>query len=236
MAAPLPHGRGSEREGPVAHAPGSSGSCYGPFRAGAAGGNIVGMTDAPQNPHADLAAKIGRLVQEKGWNQEDFAKAARINRHTVRQILQPTGNRRLRNATVASCAKALGLSVNDLHTLPVERLLRRVQQPPAALNGDDALRRLFEQPLEPELRAWLERNPERGRRLTPDEVEQLLSWQGEGGPLGTIGVENLISQLEQKRKLLHQVEVIAQTEYRGLLEQLVGLIYAKVHPPGDEAG
>ena len=38
----------------------------------------------PSPEHAELALKIKRLVQERGWNQEDFARIADLNRHTVR--------------------------------------------------------------------------------------------------------------------------------------------------------
>src|SRR5262245_24675675 len=65
-------------------------------------------------PTDDLASKIARLVQERGWNQEDFARIANLNRHTVRSILQRSTGRRLRNATIMSCARALGLTVNEL--------------------------------------------------------------------------------------------------------------------------
>ena len=61
---------------------------------------------------------------------------------------------RRRFPTIAACAKAFGLSVHDLHTLPVERLLQRLRQAPAS-NGDDRLHRLFQQAIQPELRAWL---------------------------------------------------------------------------------
>ena len=47
-----------------------------------------------ENP--DLSAKIARLIEERGWNQEEFARTAGLNRQTVRHILQPGGNRRLR--------------------------------------------------------------------------------------------------------------------------------------------
>ena len=45
-----------------------------------------------------------------------------LNRHTVRQILHGGPKRRLRNATVSQCADALGLTVSELRTLPIERL------------------------------------------------------------------------------------------------------------------
>src|SRR5947209_306760 len=187
------------------------------------------MSESPtQHNHADLAAKIARLVEEKGWNQEDFAKIAGLNRQTIRQILQPTGDRRLRNATIARCAKALGLAVHDLRTLPVERLLQRLRQPPPPVNGDDKLHRLYQQAIQPELRAWLERNPERSRQLTDEEIEELLSLQGEA--LNAIGVETFVSKLERRRNLMEQVRVVANSEFLDTLEKLVGLMYDKVAP------
>jgi transcriptional regulator with XRE-family HTH domain len=186
------------------------------------------MNDSPpQHNHADLAAKIARLVEEKGWNQEDFANISGLNRQTIRQILHPTGDRRLRNATIAACAKALGLSVRELWDVPVERLLQRLHQAPAS-NGDDKLHRLFQQAIQPELRAWLERNPERGRQLTEEEIDELLSLQGEA--LNTIGVETFVGKLERRRNLIEQVRVVANSELLDALETLVGLMYDKVSP------
>src|SRR6266487_3710853 len=93
------------------------------------------------NPAISLVAKIARLVEEKGWNQEDFSKISGLNRQTIRQILQPSGDRSLRNSTVQKCARALGLSVNDLRTLPLERLLSRITDR-TPINNDDRLNRL----------------------------------------------------------------------------------------------
>jgi len=177
---------------------------------------------------ADLAAKIARLAEEKGWNQEDFANIADLNRQTIRQILQPTGKRRLRNATIAACAKALGLSVNELKTLPVERLLQRLRQPPPPVNGDNRLHRLYQQATQPELRAWLDRNPERSRELTDKEIDELLALQGEA--LNAIGVETFVCKLERRRNLMEQVRVVADSELLEALETIVGLMFDKVSP------
>jgi transcriptional regulator with XRE-family HTH domain len=190
------------------------------------------MNKQPLAASADLAMKIARLVEERGWNQEEFARIANLNRHTVRQILQPAAERRLRNATVGACAKALNLSVHELRTLPLERLLPRMRSPHPA-NGDDNLRRLYEQASQPELLAWMERNPERALQLTPDEVDELLSLQGTGGPLTTFGVDHYVNLIERKRKLMQKVQAIAGTEYIELLEKLVELMYDKVQPYGD---
>ena len=61
------------------------------------------MEEAVETPSNDLAHKIARLVEERGWNQEEFARIARLNRHTIRQILVDGGSRRLRNATISAC-------------------------------------------------------------------------------------------------------------------------------------
>src|SRR5205807_6098605 len=100
------------------------------------------MNAPAATPPADLALKIARLVEERGWNQEDFSRIANLNRQTVRDILK-LGGRTLRNATVSACARALGLSVSDLRNLPLERLLPRMNGKSPA-DADENLRRLYE--------------------------------------------------------------------------------------------
>jgi transcriptional regulator with XRE-family HTH domain len=177
----------------------------------------------------ELAIKIARLVEERGWNQEEFARITRLNRHTVRQILLPGGHRRLRNATISACARALGLTVNELRTLPLERLLPRMNESHPA-NGVAPLRRLYERATQPELVAWMERNAERARQLADDEVDELLALQDIEGALTAFGVEGFVERLERRRRLMHQVQTIAGTEYLELLEQLVALLHEKVQP------
>jgi len=187
------------------------------------------VTIAPDSSLTDLATKIARLVEERGWNQEDFARHADLNRQTVRQILLPNGDRRLRNATVGACARALGLSVNDLRSLPLERLLPRMN----TAEESTARARGFEEATQPELLAWLERNPKRSQDLTGEEIDELLSLQGTGGPLTAFGVEHFVELIERKRQLIQQVHAIAGTEYLDLLEQFVALLYEKVQPYRD---
>lgn len=193
------------------------------------------MNGQPPPSAPDLSTKIARLVEERGWNQEEFARIARLNRQTVRQILLVNGSRRLRNATVGACAQALGLSVNELRSTPLERLLPRMHTRCVNDSNDDNLRRLYEEATQPQLLAWIERNSERAKQLTNAEIDELLSLQGTGGPLSLIGVEHFVDLVERKRKLIEQVHAIAGTEYLGFLEQFVELLYAKVQPYADRA-
>jgi transcriptional regulator with XRE-family HTH domain len=182
------------------------------------------------SPGAALANKIARLVEEKGWNQEDFARATQLNRHTVHQILHGGPKRGLRNATVGYCANALGLTVNELRNLPLERLLPRMHGKPA--EDDESLKLLEERATLPELVAWLERNRDRAAQLRPDEVQELLEMQAPGGPLQKVGVEHCVELLERRRQLVCRVKEIAGTEYFEFLEQFVKIVYEKVKPPG----
>lgn len=187
------------------------------------------MTPPPAAAAQNLCEKIARLVQERGWNQEEFARLAELNRLTVRSIFQASP-RRLHNATVAACAQALGLSVHDLRGQSLEQLLRRVREQPT---GKESQRRLVEEASQPELQAWIERNPERAAELREEEIDELLSLQGTGGPLTALGVAHWVELIQRKRRLLEQVAVVAGTEYLEMLEQFIGLLFEKVQPYRD---
>ena len=183
----------------------------------------------------NLCAKIARLVEERGWNQEGFARVANLSRLTIRNIFQG-GSRRLHNATVGACARALGLSVADLRTMPLDRLTARMHAAPLPSQEGRNLevrKRLFEQATQPELAAWLERNPERAAQLTAEEMDELLSLQGTGGPLTAFGIAHFVELIERKRRLMEQVATIAGTEYLDFLEQFVRLVYEKIQPYHD---
>lgn len=187
--------------------------------------NITRMDTATTRSGDGLAAKIARLVEERGWNQEDFARITKLNRQTVRQIILNQG-RKPHNATVQACAKALGLTVGELRSLPLDRLLPRMHGQ-ALPEGEENLKRLYEQATQPELRAWLDRNVDRTRQFTPAEVDELISLDAEGA-LSRIGVERFIELLERRRQLVERVRVVAGSEYMDLLERFVEVLYDKV--------
>lgn len=187
------------------------------------------MNAVAQSSGAELANKIARLVEEKGWNQDDFARFSRLNRHTVHQILHGAQKRQLRNKTVSQCAKALDLTVSELRTMPLDRLLPRMHGKPPA--DEEALRNLYERAALPAFVAWLDRNRDRAAELRPDEIQELLEMQGPGGPLDKLGAEHCVDLLERRRTVLCRVREIAGTEYFELLEQLVQLLHEKVKPP-----
>src|SRR5262249_42624451 len=154
------------------------------------------------------------------------------NRQTARQIMLGSGGRRLRDATIGACARALGLTVSELHDQPVARLLLRLNNQPLP-QGDAALHRLYEQGTQPEMRRRMERNPERAKQLTAEEIDELLSLQGTGGPLTSFGVDHFVAMIERRRRIIDQVYAIAGTEYLDPLEKVVELMYEKIQPYRD---
>src|SRR5206468_7987158 len=187
------------------------------------------MNESLSGNATEVAGKIARLVEERGWNQEDFARSTQLNRQTIRQILGQNGQRRLRNATVSACARALGLSVSELRDRPLQQLLARMNRH-LPDDGDQYLRRLYEQAAQPEVIAWIERQPDRARQLSGEEIDELLSLQGTAGPLTSAGIEHFVALIERKRRVLQQVHAIAGTEHLELLEKFVAILYEKVQP------
>ena len=184
------------------------------------------MATTPGEAGGELAHKIARLVEEKGWNQEVFARISNLNRHTVRQILNAGPRRRLRNATVSQCAEAFGFTVSELRNVPLDRLMLKLHGKAPA--DEAALKFLCDNVTLPELAAWLERNPRRAAELTPDEATELLDLQAPGGAMAKLGVQHFVELIERRRRLVCQVRAVAGTEYLAMLEQVVGLVYEKV--------
>lgn len=167
----------------------------------------------------NICSKIARLVEERGWNQDEFARISGLNRLTVRGIFQ--ADRKLHNATVAVCATSLGFTVHELKSAPVERLLPKPQTTD---------RRRFEEITQPELLAWSQENPAKANELSADEWDELLSLQGTGGPLTGEGVGKFVELIERKRRLAAKVAAIAGTDQIDLLEEFVDFLYRKVQP------
>jgi transcriptional regulator with XRE-family HTH domain len=176
---------------------------------------------------SDLPAKIARLVEERGWNQEDFARIANLNRHTVREIIKNDDGRRLRNATIKQCAEALGLDVNELRDLPLERLLPRMHTD-RRTPDTEVIKMLQDKATQPELVAWVRDQSERVAQLTYVEAEELIEVQGPHGPLARLGVPKYVELMERKKRLLAHVNEIVLTDYVGFLEQFVELLHEKI--------
>lgn len=177
-----------------------------------------------------LSNKIAGLVRERGWSQKEFARRAGLSRQTVREILEQTCRRRLRNRTIFGCASALGVCVaqlrDDVHGQPPQT----VDSANRAVLVED-LR--YDLATQPQVKQWLENEGTEATRYSQEEISELLSMQGTGGPLTAEGLQAALRLLDRKRKLIDRVHAIAGTEYLGLLEKLVECLYERVQPYGN---
>src|SRR5262245_38033878 len=57
----------------------------------------------------------------------------------------------------------------------------------------------FEVASNPEVTRWLEDHPGQAGELTADEIDELYSLQGTGGPLTAFGVETAVQHIERRR-------------------------------------
>lgn len=98
------------------------------------------------------------------------------------------------------------------------------------------LHRLYEEACQPALRQWLEANPERAAKLTPEEIDELHSLQGTGGPMTYFGVEHFVGVIERRRAILAKVATICGSDWIDMIERLVDLVYRDIQPYKRENG
>lgn len=179
-----------------------------------------------------LQNKIASLVEERGWNQEEFARITRLNRHTIRKILLGPVFK-LRNATVESCARALGISVHDLHHRPLDFLLHHIRQSMVPELGRH-FQRLQDQTYQPDLKSWIERNPERARTLSSKDADELVLFQ-KSGNFNTSSLEAFIIRLERKRRLLEKIHHLKSSKHLEVLEQMIDLMHQQAPSKSEQA-
>jgi transcriptional regulator with XRE-family HTH domain len=169
------------------------------------------------------------MVRERGWCQNEFARRAGLSLQTAREILEGPSSRRLQNRTIFGCARALGLSVAELRS--------EASAPPGTLNLSEKIisREAWRYDLatQPCVKDWLQYSQAEAATYTIEEIEELMSIQGTGGPLTAEGLEAARALLERKRELLRRVHAIAGTDYLDLLEALVSSLFKRVQPYGE---
>jgi lambda repressor-like predicted transcriptional regulator len=181
---------------------------------------------------ASLSGRIAALVRERGWCQKEFARRAGLSVQTVREILERSCPRRLRNRTIFGCAQALGISVAELRG-------DNGAHSKDAANGNG--RSLLEEDLrydlatQPQVKEWLQNQRTEATQYSREEIGELLSIQGTGGPLTVDGLAAARRLVERKRELIQRVHVIAGTEYLGLLESVVSWLFQRIQPYASEA-
>lgn len=94
----------------------------------------------------------------------------------------------------------------------------------------------YERMMQPTLTAWLEFYSDRAAQLTDEEIDELYSLNGVGGPLTTTGIEHFVDRIERRRALVEKIAVLSGTDLFGTLEVLVDQMLAQVQPFAGRTG
>lgn len=116
---------------------------------------------------------------------------------------------------------------------PAAVLPMSVVQLQRAREAEHGRRRQLEAAMQPELIAWLESNPDRAAAFTEEEIDELFSLFGTGGPLTKEGVEHFAAQIERRRQLLDKVRTITASNLAEKFEALVQLFFDLLQPYRD---
>jgi hypothetical protein len=95
---------------------------------------------------------------------------------------------------------------------------------------DRRRRREVEADFNPELVTWLDENRVRAESFSDDELDELFSLRGVGGPLTREGIEAFAAQIQSRRELLDMVTVVCGTEMAEPLRVIVRALYEAVQP------
>jgi hypothetical protein len=94
--------------------------------------------------------------------------------------------------------------------------------------------RLQDQTYQPDLKSWIERNPERARSLSSRDADELVLFQ-KSGNFNTSSLEAFVIRLERKRRLLEKINHLKSSRHLELLEQMVDLMHQQIPVKSEQA-
>ena len=170
---------------------------------------------------AAVAARVRAECIRRGMELQELASRAGISRTTLYHLERGhTG--RLRATTLQKIAQALGLSV--------EELISPTRQAPARLRDSDAARR-FDRATNPLIAEVMQDRPRLFDGWSDDDVDELYSTFGTGGPLSEQGVVMAAEAINRKRDAIHKLHVVLETHLRDHALHMIELLYDLVEAP-----
>lgn len=182
---------------------------------------------------AHLAGVLRRESLRRGWEMAELARRTGLSRTTLYHLQQGT-TQRPHVSTLARIAEVLEIPAEELWpeepdagrvaaTVPVGTSQRHG-------NGDATAARDFDRatnPLVPQVRAA---HPDLFNDWSPTDWDELFSTFGTGGELSEDGVLAKAKQMNRKRELLYQLEVVLETHLAPVAVQLVETLFQMTQP------
>ena len=179
------------------------------------------VSKSSESEIASVAARVRAECIRRGMELQELASQAGISRTTLYHLERGhTG--RLRATTLQKIAQALGLTV--------EELLSPARQAPARRHDPDAARR-FDRETNPLVAGVMQDQPRLFDGWSDDDVDELYSTFGTGGPLTEQGIVQVAEAINRKRDAIHKLHVVLETHLRDHALHMIELLYDLVEAP-----
>lgn len=173
-----------------------------------------------------VAARVRAECVRRGMELQELARLAGISRTTLYHLERGhTG--RLRATTLRKIADALDLTV--------EELLSPAPSRPAPIGPRDAsAARRFDRATNPLVSEVMQDQPQLFTGWSPDDMDELCSTFGTGGPLTEQGVITAAEAINRKRDAIHKLHIVLETHLRDHALHMIEMLYDLVEaPPSD---
>ncbi len=165
----------------------------------------------------------------KGWDLRTLAKKAGISRTTL-YLMEQGKTRKPHVGTLNKIAKVL-----DLDPAEFEKQNTRTSQPVSHLLLDSILgtsqqRSEFDRLSNPMVTLVREKKPELFINWKESDWDELYSQFGTGGQLTEEGVIKVSQQMNEKKEILSQVELLLETHHRETIKTIIESLYKEAKP------
>jgi transcriptional regulator with XRE-family HTH domain len=152
---------------------------------------------------------LRRLMAVNGWTLMGIAAQTGLEVRTIRGIL--TGAKKPHSQTLHRLAKGLGVSVDEFFVDPAQLLYRR-----------------FDRNSNPTVAATIEERPDLFNGWTEADFDELHSRVGLGGGLTTEGVLSAAAEMNRRRELHSQLDVLLESSQAEVVAGILNVLYEKV--------
>jgi transcriptional regulator with XRE-family HTH domain len=178
-----------------------------------------------------LMHRLRRLRLQRGWNVEELARQAGVSRTTM--YLLETGKTAMPRAkTLQQIAATLGVEVEELAPEWASAL---------SAHDDEASRsRSYDRAINKSLNGLVDRVFQASPQLFGDwsqaDWDELYSTYGVRGALTEEGISAAAEQINRKRTICHQLQVVLETEHAETAARVIQALYQLATTPPMLAG
>ncbi|MEX1231842.1 MAG: helix-turn-helix transcriptional regulator [Planctomycetaceae bacterium] len=175
--------------------------------------------------------RLRRLRLQRGWNVEELARRARVSRTTM--YLLETGKTAMPRAkTLQQIAATLGVEVEELAPEWASASSDHDDEPSRSQSYDRAINKSLNGLVDRVFQA----SPQLFGDWSQADWDELYSTYGVGGALTEEGISAAAEQINRKRTICHQLQVVLETEHAETAARVIQALYQLATTPPVLAG